>query len=279
MRTLSGKVVVVTGAGSGIGRATARALGKEGAAVALCDLDELMAKETAELIAGAGGRTSTHQVDVSSEEQMRELVEAVLREHGVVDVVVNVAGIAPANTRATDLPLSDYRKMMEVNYWGVVHGSLFFLPHLVSRPEANLVNVSSNTAMLGYPRSASYAASKFAVRGFSQALAMDLFGTHVHLTVVYPGATKTKIFTRSPVIAAEDRQAMQKVLDASFARPPETVAKAVVRAIKRNRARALAGPDTYAMDLISRLLPGCYNGIVGRAMDGYLDRFFGKVAE
>jgi NAD(P)-dependent dehydrogenase (short-subunit alcohol dehydrogenase family) len=270
MESLRSKIAVVTGAGSGIGRATALALARQGAVVALADLDASSAKETAALLDGVSG-TSVHQVDVASESAMRALVEDVIAEHGAVDVVVNNAGIAPGPGAAQDLPLPTYRRIMDVNYWGMVYGSLFFLPHLLTRPEANLVNVASNAAIIAYPRLAPYSASKFAIRGFSEALRMELRKTRVQVTVVCPGSTHTKIIQNSPVVADSERERLQERFDKTFGRPPEAVAEAIVRAIRQNRPRALAGPDTLVFDALARIAPATYGRWLAPAIERFID--------
>jgi NAD(P)-dependent dehydrogenase (short-subunit alcohol dehydrogenase family) len=266
MKSLKSKIAVVTGAGSGIGRATALALARHGAALALADIDVSSAKETAALVDGAS-RTSVHQLDVTSESAMRAFVDDVVGDHGTVDVVVNNAGIAPAPGAAQDLPLTTYRQIMEVNYWGMVYGSLFFLPHLLRRPEANLVNVASNAGIIAYPRLAPYSASKFAIRGFSESLRMELRHTPVRVTVVCPGSTHTSIIQNSPVVADSQRDRLQERFDKTFGRPPDAVAGAIVRAIRRNRPRALAGPDTIVFDALARIAPAGYGRWLGPAIE------------
>lgn len=271
MKNLQDKVAVVTGAGSGIGRATARALAARGAVVAVCDLDEASAKETAQAITDAGGRASIHRVDVSSEEQVRQLVDEVVNEHSVVDIVVNNAGIAAAAAGATELSLDAFRRMMDVNFWGMVYGSLFFLPELLRRPEANLVNVSSNAGLIAYSRMAPYSASKFAVRGFTESLRMELRKSPVKVTVVCPGSTHTSLIGHSPLIGETDRQTMQRSIDRLWGRPPETVAKAIVNAVLKNRPRCLAGPDTAVLDAIVRLFPGSHSKLLAPGIEKFLD--------
>jgi NAD(P)-dependent dehydrogenase (short-subunit alcohol dehydrogenase family) len=278
MRDLEGKVAVVTGAGAGIGRATSLALSRLGATVAVCDLDAGAAKETADLIRGAGGRCSVHQVDVASEEEMRALPDAVLGEHGVVDVVVNNAGIAGPTSETASVPLDRFRKVMEVNFWGVVHGSVFFVPHLTGRPEANLVNVASNAGILAYSKMAPYNSSKFAVRGFTETLRMELRSTPVRVTVVCPGVTGTSFVAHSPVIDAPERDAMQAQFDKYPTTKPEKVADAIVRGIRQDRPRVLVGPDTYALDAIVRLLPAAHSRLLARPVDLLYRRAIGKRA-
>ena len=278
MRELRGKIAVITGAGAGIGRATAVALAGEGCTVAVCDLDEAAAKETVELVAAAGGRASCHQVDVASEPQMRVLAAAVLDEHGAVDIVINNAGIAGPTLPTDEVPLDRFHTVMDVNFWGVVHGSVAFVPHLRTRPEANLVNVASNAALLAYSRMAPYNASKFAVRGFTETLRMELRSTPVRVTVVCPGVTGTQMLSHSPVIDEADRQTMQARFDSYRTAKPETVARAIVRAIKADKPRALIGADTAIFDAIVRLMPGAHSRLLARPVDMVLARALGKKA-
>ena len=278
MRELRGKVAVVTGAGAGIGRATALALGREGTTIAVCDVDADAAKETVDLIQAASGRASLHQVDVTSEADMRGLADAVLAEHGVVDIVVNNAGIAGPAMATADLALDRFHTVMNVNFWGVVHGSVAFLPHLVTRPEANLVNVASNAGILAYSRMAAYNSSKFAVRGFTETLRMELRSTPVRVTVVCPGVTGTRIVAHSPVIDEAERRAMQDRFDKTWTTKPEKVAGAIVGAIRRDRPRVLVGPDTAVLDAIVRLLPAAHSRLLAKPVDLLFRQALGRRA-
>lgn len=279
MQAITEKVAVVTGAGSGIGRATALALARAGADVAVCDLDAGTAKETADLVATTGRRASPHQIDVSSEAEMRGLVDAVLAEHGHVDIVVNNAGIAIAPTPTLDIPIEHMRRVMEINYWGVVYGSLLFLPHLLSRPEANLVNVASNASLMAYAQMVPYTGSKFAVRGFTEGLRMELSGTPVAVTVVCPGSTKTAMIANSPVMEESRKMAIQKVVDQSWGRPPEYVADRILAAVGRNRPRVLTGPDTMVMDAVVRLVPGAYSRLLAKPVARFMEMTAGKTGK
>jgi NAD(P)-dependent dehydrogenase (short-subunit alcohol dehydrogenase family) len=278
MKDLQGKVAVVTGAGAGIGRATSLKLAGLGATVAVCDLDAGAAKETADLIGAAGGTCSVHQVDVASEDEMRALPDAVLAEHGVVDVVVNNAGIAGPTAETASLPLDRFHKVVDVNFWGVVHGSVFFVPHLTGRPEANLVNVASNAGLLAYSKMAPYNSSKFAVRGFTETLRMELRSTPVRVTVVCPGVTGTQFVAHSPVIDEADRRSMQAQFDKYPTTKPDKVAEAIVRGIRQDRPRVLVGPDTFALDTIVRLLPGAHSRLLAKPVDLLYRRAIGKRA-
>jgi NAD(P)-dependent dehydrogenase (short-subunit alcohol dehydrogenase family) len=278
VKDLTAKVAVVTGGGSGIGRATALALARAGSAVAVCDLDEAQALQTVRSIADEGGRATVHQVDVAVEGRMRALVGEVLAEHGVVDVVVNNAGVGSPVTRAVDIDLSHFRRVVDINFWGVVYGSLFFGPELLDRPEANLVNVASNASFTGYSRMAMYCASKFAVRGFTESLRMELRNTPVKVTVVCPGLTRTAIMANSPVMEIADRQAMQRAFDGGWGRPPEVVGQAIVNAIRKDQPRCLVGPDTRVLDFLTRLTPGRYGNLLGPGIEMGTNKLLARAA-
>jgi NAD(P)-dependent dehydrogenase (short-subunit alcohol dehydrogenase family) len=212
-------------------------------------------------------------VDVSSEEAMRDLAGDVLAEHGVVDIVVNNAAIAMLPTPTVEVPLDVFRRVMEVNFWGVVHGSMAFLPHLLERPEANLVNVASNASLVAYSRLAPYTAAKFAVRGFTETLRMELRSTPVRVTVICPGLTKTPMFGQSPVIDPDRRRALQSRVDKIWGLPPEAVARAIVRAVEKDRPRALVGPDSKLMDGIARVLPGAHSRLLAPGVNYFMAQF------
>jgi NADP-dependent 3-hydroxy acid dehydrogenase YdfG len=173
MRALAGTVAVVTGAASGIGRALALRLAQEGCMLALGDIDAAGLAESADAIRQIGVRVSTHQVDVSDAAAMEQFRDAVLREHGRVALLVNNAGVAIAGTVA-ELSLDDIAWLIGINFWGVVHGAKLFLPVLQQQYDAHIVNISSIFGIVAPPGQAAYAASKFAVRGFSEALRHEL---------------------------------------------------------------------------------------------------------
>ncbi len=258
MKNLSGGVAVVTGAASGIGRALALALAAEGMTVALADRDEKGLHETALLLARAGGASSLHALDVADEAAVNAFAQTVLSAHGRVTVVANNAGVSMFGT-VQELATDEIAWLMNVNFWGVVYGTKAFLPALLAQPEACIVNTSSVFGLWGPPGQAAYAASKFAVRGFSESLRGELSGTGVHVLTVHPGGIKTAIARSSRVARAADAELAAKTMKTFDERflttPPEVLAAAIVDGIKRKRDRVVAGSDAPRIDVLTRLFP------------------------
>lgn len=271
LRDLHGRVAVVTGAGSGIGRALAWELGLRGCRLALLDSDGGGLADTAARIAGAqaGSPPLVQPVDVSVADQVHTAAEAVLEAYGQVDVVVNNAGIAHGGRPFWELPERDFARVLDVNFWGVVHGTRAFLPHLLPRPAAALVNMSSVFGLIGVARQSAYCASKFAVRGFTESLRMELRerAPHVRAISVHPGGVRTAIARNSlPVGQPDDvHRAGVAAFDDRMARTsPERAATTIVEGIREGRERVLVGTDARALDLVARLLPRRYTGLLLR---------------
>jgi short-subunit dehydrogenase len=253
VRELANRVAVVTGGGSGIGRATSIALARRGCDLALVDVSEPAMAETAESIRGIGRKVSMHRVDVSSRDEMRALPERVVAEHGRVHVLVNNAGVG-ASGSFEDTPIEDLDWILGINFWGVVHGCRFFLPVLKAQDEAHIVNLSSMLACIGLPSQSGYAASKAAVRSFSESLGAELSASGVGVTSVHPGAIRTDIVRASRYVDEAAKQATAERVD-RLAIPPERVATKIVRAIERGQLRVRVGPDAFFLDVVKRLLP------------------------
>ena len=265
MEQLQGRVAVVTGAGSGIGRATSVALAARGCRLALVDRSDEGLAATAALLPG-GADASTHIVDVTDRARLAELPGEVIDRHGACHVLVNNAGVTSAGPFA-DEPVADIDWIVDINVMGVVLGCHHFLPHLLEAEEAHIVNLSSMVAFVGLPRNALYSLTKGAVRSFTEGLRAELAGTSVGVTAVFPGAIHTNI-----VHSARGAQRSQlSSLGASRLAPhlmtsPEAAARRIVAAIERDRARALVGPDARMLDVLARLVPG-RSGLIGRALD------------
>jgi short-subunit dehydrogenase len=258
VRQLAGKVAVITGAASGIGRALAIELATERMVLALADRDATSLAETAELVEGAGAAASQHVVDVADEDAVNGLARDVLRAHGAVDVVVNNAGVSIFGS-VLELSTAEIAWLMGVNFWGVVHGTKAFLPALLERPEGCIVNISSVFGLWAPPGQSAYAASKFAVRGFSESLRAELAETNVRVVTVHPGGVKTAIARNARVAAAADA-ATAAALTTKFEQqfltmPPRALAARIVDAIQLGRERVVAGPDARRIDALTRLFP------------------------
>jgi NAD(P)-dependent dehydrogenase (short-subunit alcohol dehydrogenase family) len=258
MKSLAGKVVVVTGAASGIGRALAFELAGAGAKLALADVDAARLDEVAATIRSRGAACITRTVDVASEMDVSALAAEVEQVYGGADVVVNNAGVSLVAPVAS-LELRDAHWLMGINFWGVVHGCRTFLPQLRAKPEATIVNVSSIFAMVSVPTQSMYNAAKAAVRGFSDALREELRGTGIRVLCVHPGGIRTRIVEQARVVdlagIAASHEELRERFHADARTSAEDAAKAVVAAIRSGRERLLIGPDAHVLDWLWRLFP------------------------
>lgn len=258
---LADKVVVVTGAASGIGRALALLLAKRGCHLALADIDEAGLSETAALV-GNRVRVSRHKLDISDRAAVAAFPQLVLSHHGQVDVVINNAGVALGGSFA-QLSTRDFDWLMGVNFTGSVDMTRAFLPLLKQRPKAQLVNVSSLFGLIAPPGQTAYAAAKFALRGFSEALRNELLaeGSSVGVTVVHPGGVRTKIAESArngAAMSAAEAEQVQARFRKALRLSPERAAETIVHGLERRRPRVLVGVDAKVSSLIERLMPVGY---------------------
>jgi short-subunit dehydrogenase len=266
LRTIEGRVAVVTGAGSGIGRATALELASRGCALALVDVDERGLGATQLEVERRATKATVHVADVSSRERMAALPDEVAAQHGACHILVNNAGVLSVG-RFADETLDDVGWIVGINIFGVVHGCHFFLPLLQEADEAHIVNVSSMAAFVGIPQNATYSLTKGAIRSFTEALRAELVGTNVGVSTLFPGAVGTDIMERARGAQAERLAAFGRTAIAPYLRrPPEAAARQIVRAIERDKARVLLGPDARTLDVVTRVLPGRI-GLAGRALN------------
>lgn len=267
MKNLADKVVVITGAGSGIGRALALNLAGKGALLALSDVDESGLAETVDLVKGAGAKeVRSDRLDVSDRDAVTAYADAVAEQFGRVNVVINNAGVALAGD-FTDLEYGDMDWIVGVNFWGVVHGTKAFLPHLIASGEGHLVNLSSLFGLLSIPGQSLYNATKYAVRGMTEAIREEMLiaGHDVGVTSVHPGGIKTAIARNARVSAKENKEATARLFDKKLARmTPERAAEIIVKGIERNQARVLVGLDAHALHQFAKLTGSRYQDIVAK---------------
>jgi short-subunit dehydrogenase len=275
MTTISGSTAAITGAASGIGRGLALELAARGSDLALADLDEAGLASVAEEVQRAHQRkVSTHRVDVSDARQIEEFAKAAIARHPGLNIVINNAGVALFG-QFHEIDQSQLEWLMNINFWGVVHGTRAFLPHLQSRPEAHIVNVSSIFGIVAPAGQTAYSAAKFAVRGFSEALRHELQmnKSPVRLSVVHPGGVATNIVNSSRVgVRIVDNQRRADAIDRFNQVPkktPQEAAQIIVRGIERNEPRILIGSDARRLDLLQRFRPGTYWAPMARRIEKF----------
>ncbi len=264
---VTGKTFVVTGAGNGIGREVVLGLLAAGARVAAVDLRAEALAETAGL-ASAGERLSTHATDVSNRQAVASMVEEALAAHGGVDGLLNIAGIIQPFVRVIDLDIEAMEKVMAVNFWGVVYTTKALLPHLLSRPQACLINVSSMGGFTPVPGQSAYGASKAAVMLFTEGLYAELRHTAVAVTVVFPGAIGTDIATHSGV-AIEVGAAQEQ--DSFPTTSAQEAGRQIIRAVEKGPYRVLIGKDARSLDVMSRVAPQRATDMIAKKMKSLLD--------
>jgi NADP-dependent 3-hydroxy acid dehydrogenase YdfG len=255
MDFFDGKIVALTGAASGIGRALAFDLAKRGAILALADRDAEGLAETARL-APAGSRITQHALDVADEAAVHGFAEAVRAAHDTADILINNAGVAIYGS-VMEVSTAELRWLMDINFYGVVFGVRAFLPTLLERPNATIVNVSSLFGLWAPAGQSAYSAAKFAVRGYSESFSGELSHTNVHVVTVHPAGVATAIARSSRVAAAADREAAAKSsrrFDKLLSMPAEEAATIILRGIERKDDRVLVGADAIRVDLMTRLL-------------------------
>jgi NAD(P)-dependent dehydrogenase (short-subunit alcohol dehydrogenase family) len=261
MQTFAGTVAFITGAGSGIGRALAEALATRAAGgLALADVNAAGLDETANALGRLGletERVSRHVFDVTDAAAFRKAAKEALAAHGVIDILVNNAGQLARMATFVDLEDGEFERSFGVNFWGAVHGSRALVPHLLTRPEAALVNVSSAYGFAATPLQSPYIAGKFALRGFTDALRYELLASQVHVMCVHPGVVKTNLGANAPARSEAERQANIKRQTITLTTAPRAARK-ILAGIERRKARVVIGADGKFMDLLGRYAPARY---------------------
>ena len=256
---LTNKVIVVTGAGSGIGRELALQLVAKGAIVAGADYNEQALLETEQLISqqntDSKSRFSCHTVDISNNAQVQETAQAVVDLHGQVDGIINNAGIIQPFSHVEKLAVEHMERIFNVNWWGVVYMTRAFLPALKQSSQARIVNISSMGGYMPFPGQVIYGASKAAVKLMTEGLMVELADTKVGVSVVYPGAVQTNITHNAPDMSDEAKLAATEQEDKKVGVTAEAAAKAIIKGIEKNKSRILVGSDCKFIDKLYRLMP------------------------
>ncbi|MGM0557612.1 MAG: SDR family NAD(P)-dependent oxidoreductase [Myxococcota bacterium] len=270
MKNFDGKVAAITGAASGIGRSLAVALAEQGCDLALSDIQEQEMGETAALARRQGAEVTATVVDVAEREAVERWADAVADHFGRVNLIFNNAGVSVSAT-VEGLDYEDFEWLMDINFWGVVHGTKAFMPYLRESGEGHVINISSLFGIIALPTQSAYNASKFAVRGFTESLRAELDYEEgpVSCTSVHPGGVKTNIanaarigdtgvLERSPGDIAEE-------FNNELARlSPEDAAEQILDAVRADRRRVLVGGDAKILEKLQRLMPSGYiGGVVG----------------
>jgi NADP-dependent 3-hydroxy acid dehydrogenase YdfG len=260
------QVCVITGAGSGIGRALSLQLSAQGAKLALSDINLANVEETATLAREAGAReVHTAQLDVADKTAFFAYAEAVKGHFGTVNLVVNNAGVA-VSKNVLEMPLEDFEWLMGINFWGVIYGSYAFLPTLIESGNGHLVNISSLFGLLAVPTQSAYNAAKFGVRGFTEALRQEMMVAKAPVQVhcVHPGGVKTNIARSARAEEGVSSEEMAKRFDRVAYLTPDQAATIILKGVRRGHPRILVGNDARALDLMQRVLGSSYQQIVSR---------------
>ena len=271
MTAVAGKVCAVTGAGSGIGRALALGLARRGARLALADRDEAGLQATAEAVRAAGAEVHVQPLDVSDRDAVVAWADAVAQHFGVVHQIYNNAGIAFSRT-VEESEWADWERVLAVNLWGVIHGSKAFLPHVIASGDGHVINVSSLNGYLAQQEMSHYVTSKFAVRGFTETLRIEMLnaGHRVGVTVVHPGGIKTSIADNAlqdarasgqPITEADE--ARRKMYNDKLLRmDPAEAADIIIKGVESGKPRVRVGNDAKVVDLVVRAFPSLYPRLV-----------------
>lgn len=264
MRNLQDKIVVITGAGSGFGRALALEVVRHKGVPVILDVSEKGLAETGELIAKAGGRSRAHVLDVRDAGGWQKVADAVIAEFGHVDVLINNAGVFSRAESFLEITEEHGRFIFDVNVWGPFHGTRVFAPYLAQRPEAAIVNVASSLAIITTPMHSMYCASKAAVASFSSVLRQELADSNVTVTVVFPGPSKTNLGRNVQTNDDAKREEDAKNFDKFAFTPAEVVARKIIAGIRAKKAFVMPSPDVRLMQFMQRLAPSAGINLMGK---------------
>jgi NADP-dependent 3-hydroxy acid dehydrogenase YdfG len=268
MNPFEAKVAVITGAGSGIGRALAVNLAEKGAKLALSDIDTEGLAETVSQAEALGADVKSDRLNVAEREAVLDYAEAVVAHFGEVHQVYNNAGIA-YNGDVENSEFKDIERIIDVDFWGVVNGTKAFLPHVIASGDGHIINISSLFGLIAVPGQSAYNAAKFAVRGFTEALHQEmLVAKHpVKVTCVHPGGIKTAVARNATVANDQNAQTFAEFFDKRLAiHSPEMAAETIIDGVRKGRARVVIGWEAKALDVLARVIGPSYQRIIATAV-------------
>lgn len=251
MKSFFQKTIVITGAGSGIGRALAVQLAEAGAKLALNDFRPESLHETLELLPSKEIEPLSASFDVTDRAAMRTFADEVASRFGQIDMLVNNAGVALSPSMFEEVEIDKFDRLHQINFGGVVNGCHAFLPYLSQGHEAALVNIASVFSFGGVMRSAAYVSSKFAVYGFTQSLIQEYFGSNLKVHSVHPAGVKTNITKNSLSYQPSFDELARRV----YKLTPEYAAKKIIKGVRKKKSRILIGRDAYLLDWVTRIAP------------------------
>jgi short-subunit dehydrogenase len=265
MQNISGKNVVITGSGSGIGRNLAIQLAEQGCGLALSDIDEKGLQETLTLLPATNQRVRTDRLDVTDKYAFKDYAQSVLADFAKVDIVINNAGVA-ASADVKDNDYDIYQWVFDINIWGVLYGTKEFLPHMLANKQGKIVNISSIFGIISSSTFSAYNMSKFAVRGLNEALWSELEGTGVSCLSVHPGGIKTNLVKHGRSAGDSGNKIMgnfEKMFDTSA----EECARQIIQGIRKDKRRILVGIDARFFNLVQRIAPTNYYKLLNKLMN------------
>jgi short-subunit dehydrogenase len=265
MRAFTGKVAAITGAGSGMGAALARALAAQGCHLALADRNAEALAEVQAAVSAQRVKVTADAIDVSDPEAVNAWAAQTQRAHGAVHLLFNNAGVSVTGAAAA-MKMADFEWLMNINFWGVVHGCRAFLPYLSAAPHAHIINTASIFGVVAVPSQSAYNASKFAVRGYTESLEQELRDTQVRVSCVLPGGVKTNIVRSSRYYpsdnAAPTRDEAIVRFEAMAGLTSDQAADIILAGVRRDKRRILVGNDARLLDWVARALPTRYPEVI-----------------